>query len=124
MLHVQPPHPSHATTLAFIQNFGVMEWAIIAVIALLIFGRRLPEVGKSLGKGIVEFKKGLKGIEDDIDTQGKASVQPPNAWQQGQTLPPPPANPMSPSMAPPASAAPPVPQGQPHTVSREDGSHT
>lgn len=120
MLHVQPPLPTTpptcAITLAFIQNFGVMEWAIIAVIALLIFGRRLPEVGKSLGKGIVEFKKGLKGIEDDIDTPGKGSVQQPNAWQQGQSLPPPAAS-------PPAAAAPPMPQGQPHTVSREDGSH-
>ena len=44
------------------------EMMIIMVIGLLLFGKRLPEVGKSLGKGIVEFKKGLKGIEDDIDT--------------------------------------------------------
>ena len=48
---------------------GTTEWIIILVVALLIFGRRLPEVGKSLGKGIVEFKKGIKGIEDDIDDE-------------------------------------------------------
>src|SRR6266571_4026855 len=42
------------------------EWLIIMGIGLLIFGKRLPEVGRSLGKGIVEFKKGLKGVEDDI----------------------------------------------------------
>ena len=42
------------------------EWIIIAGIGLLIFGKRLPEVGRSLGKGIVEFKKGLKGVEDDV----------------------------------------------------------
>jgi sec-independent protein translocase protein TatA len=30
-------------------------------------GKRLPEVGKSLGKGIVEFKKGLKGVKDEMD---------------------------------------------------------
>ena len=47
---------------------GLPEWIIIGVIGLLLFGKRLPEVGRSLGKGIVEFKKGLKGIEDDIDT--------------------------------------------------------
>jgi sec-independent protein translocase protein TatA len=47
---------------------GPGEWIIIAAIALLIFGKRLPEVGRSLGKGIVEFKKGLKGIEDDVET--------------------------------------------------------
>jgi sec-independent protein translocase protein TatA len=43
------------------------DWIVIAIIGLLLFGKRLPEVGKSLGKGIVEFKKGLKGIDDDID---------------------------------------------------------
>ena len=43
------------------------EWIIIAGFGLLLFGKRLPEVGKSLGKGIVEFKKGLKGIEDDME---------------------------------------------------------
>ena len=45
---------------------GGFEWLIIAAIGLLIFGKRLPEVGRSLGKGIVEFKKGLKGVEDEI----------------------------------------------------------
>ena len=42
------------------------EWLIIMGFGLLIFGKRLPEVGKSLGKGIVEFKKGLKGVEDEV----------------------------------------------------------
>ena len=41
---------------------------IVLVIALLLFGKRLPEVARGLGKGIVEFKKGMKGIEDDIDS--------------------------------------------------------
>ena len=43
------------------------EWAVIALIGLLLFGKRLPEVGRSLGKGIVEFKKGLKGIEEEVE---------------------------------------------------------
>jgi len=55
------------TTLAFFPNFSGWELLIIAGIALLIFGKRLPEVGRSLGKGIIEFKKGLKGVEDEID---------------------------------------------------------
>jgi len=46
---------------------GGWEWLIIAGIGLLLFGRRLPEVGRSLGRGIVEFKKGIKGIEDEIE---------------------------------------------------------
>src|SRR5829696_7269146 len=48
---------------------GLTEWIIIGALGLLIFGKRLPEVGRSLGKGIVEFKKGLKGIDDDIEDQ-------------------------------------------------------
>ncbi len=46
---------------------GGIEWIIILIVALLIFGKRLPEVMKSMGKGIVEFKKGVKGIEDDVE---------------------------------------------------------
>lgn len=57
------------STLAFINNIGPWEWLIIGGIALLIFGRRLPDVGRSLGKSIVEFRKGLKGIEDDIERE-------------------------------------------------------
>ena len=48
------------------------ELFIVGIIALLIFGKRLPEVARSLGKGIVEFKKGMSGIEDEI--HGKSSV--------------------------------------------------
>ena len=47
---------------------GPMEMLIIGVVAVLLFGKRLPEVGRSLGKGIVEFKKGIRGVEDEIDT--------------------------------------------------------
>ena len=46
---------------------GPFEWLIIGMVGLLLFGKRLPEVGKSVAKGIVEFKKGLAGIEDEID---------------------------------------------------------
>lgn len=48
-----------APVLALIGNIGMPELIIIAIVALLIFGKRLPEVGKSLGRGIVEFKRGL-----------------------------------------------------------------
>jgi len=51
---------------------GPWELAIIAIIALILFGRRLPEVGKSLGKGIVEFKKGLKDVQDEVTKTGDA----------------------------------------------------
>jgi sec-independent protein translocase protein TatA len=56
---------------------GGAEWIIIAAIGLLLFGKRLPEVGRSLGKGIVEFKKGLKGVEDDMETASNAKTAQP-----------------------------------------------
>jgi len=51
--------------------FGTIGWPeiiLILVVILLIFGaRKLPDAGKALGKGIREFKKALKGIEEDIE---------------------------------------------------------
>ena len=47
---------------------GPMEMIIIGVIGLLLFGRRLPEVGRSVGLSIIEFKKGLRGITEDDET--------------------------------------------------------
>lgn len=60
--------------LAFLPGgVGVPEMMIVGIIALLLFGKRLPEVAKSLGKGIVEFKKGIQGIEDDVRTNSYSS---------------------------------------------------
>jgi sec-independent protein translocase protein TatA len=50
------------------------EWIIILGFGLLIFGKRLPEVGKGLSKGIVEFKKRLKGVEDEQREPQERSV--------------------------------------------------
>ena len=55
---------------------GPFEWMIIAGLGLLIFGKRLPEVGRSLGKGIVEFKRGLKSVEDDVAMVDGEPAQP------------------------------------------------
>jgi len=51
-------------------NLGTMELLIVGVIVLLLFGNRLPSVARSLGLGMVEFKKGMQGIEDDKDKDG------------------------------------------------------
>ncbi len=47
---------------------GPWELVIVLFIALLLFGKRLPEVARSMGKGIVEFKKGVRGIEEEVDS--------------------------------------------------------
>ena len=51
-------------------NIGPMELAIVLIIALVIFGpKRLPDLGKSLGKGMKEFKDSLSGENDDDDEE-------------------------------------------------------
>lgn len=69
------------SNLAIMGLPGGAEWIIIAIIGLLLFGKRLPEVGKSLGQSIVEFKKGLQGVERDINRNIEA--------EQKEMLPPP-----------------------------------
>ncbi len=65
-----------ATTLAMFGLPGGTEWIIIGVVALLIFGRRLPDVARSVGKSIVEFKRGLRDVKDEIDVQSKIDSTP------------------------------------------------
>jgi sec-independent protein translocase protein TatA len=53
-------------------NIGPLELAIVAIIALIIFGpKRLPELGRSIGDGLREFKSSVSGEnrddEDDED---------------------------------------------------------
>lgn len=53
--------------LAIIGNLGTGEIIIIAIIVLLLFGgKKIPELMKGIGKGIKNFKDGVKGLEDDI----------------------------------------------------------
>jgi len=65
--------PSEISPLLAFGLPGHWEWAILLVLGLLIFGRRLPEVGRSLGRSIVEFKKGIKGIGEEIEEESARS---------------------------------------------------
>jgi sec-independent protein translocase protein TatA len=61
---------------AFLGSLGPMELAILAGICLLFFGNRLPSVMRSLGKSVTEFKKGVSGIEDDLDRAATSEKKP------------------------------------------------
>ncbi len=55
--------------LALFGTFGGQEIAVILVVVLLLFGaKRLPELARSLGQGVREFRKSVKEISEDVDT--------------------------------------------------------
>ena len=47
-------------------GLGVGEIMVVMLIGLFLFGNKLPGMARSVGKSVVEFKKGINGIEDDI----------------------------------------------------------
>jgi len=51
---------------------GIPELLIIMVIMLFLFGHRLPSMMRSLGRGVVEFKKGVAGVEDEYEDAKKS----------------------------------------------------
>ena len=67
----------HMTTpmLGLFTSFGWQEIIILLVIGVLVFGKRLPEVGRNFGRSIVEFKKGLKGVGDEIDAEADRQIE-------------------------------------------------
>ena len=69
---------------------GHSEWIVLAIIGLLIFGRRLPEVGRNLGRSIVEFKRGIKGIGDEVEEEASkpATMRDLIEEEEGQGPPP------------------------------------
>jgi sec-independent protein translocase protein TatA len=66
----------------FAFNLGMQEMIILLIIGVLLFGRKLPEVGRYLGKGIVEFKKGIKGLEDEAYDSTPTTRQEPMPLEQ------------------------------------------
>lgn len=46
------------------------EWIIILIVGIVLFGRRLPEVGKQVGKTIIQLRQGMQKLRDEIDLDG------------------------------------------------------
>ncbi len=62
--------------VAFIGMPGGVEWIVIGLIALLLFGKRLPGIARSLGQAMTEFKTGLAGsIETDGTNQPESEIK-------------------------------------------------
>lgn len=61
---------------AFFGTFGPWEMAIVGMVCLLIFGNRLPSVMRSLGQSVTEFKKGVSGVQDEIEQAVTADQKP------------------------------------------------
>ena len=57
-------------------GISVTEWMFVLVVVLLLFGgKKIPELARSLGKGVSEFKKGIKEIETDVSEEKPAQPQ-------------------------------------------------
>ena len=59
-------------------GLGFQELIIVGVIAVLLFGKRLPEVARSLGKSYNEFRRGLTDIQSSIDFSDSSYSSPPS----------------------------------------------
>ena len=94
-----------------IMGLGTGEIIVLAIIGVLLFGRKLPEVGRYLGKGIVEFKKGLRGFEDELDFSSAMSSHTPSRRSEERPRAVDSLESSVPKFEPPA--VPPIPQMEP-----------
>ncbi len=73
---------------AFLPNIGVPELIVLLLLGVLLFGRKLPDIGRSLGKTVTEFKKGFTGVEEEITTTSSARSVEPEAVKPPQRVTP------------------------------------
>jgi TatA/E family protein of Tat protein translocase len=81
-------------------NIGMQELIIIFVIALIIFGpRRLPDLGKSLGRSIAEFKRASNELRNTLEEEIRVDEQRQKAPAAASAATPPAASPAAPPAA-------------------------
>jgi sec-independent protein translocase protein TatA len=69
-------HAAGEVMLAFFNMLSPWHILLFLVVALLLFGNRLPEVARSLGKAVTEFKKGLRDVHKELDREDIDDVPP------------------------------------------------
>jgi sec-independent protein translocase protein TatA len=55
-------------------QLGLLEMLLVMGVAVLLFGKRLPDVGRQLGRGIIEFKKGLGSVGDELSDNSSSTI--------------------------------------------------
>jgi sec-independent protein translocase protein TatA len=89
--------------------FQIEHILLVLVVGLLLFGRKLPEVGRSLGKTVTEFRKGVKGLEDEVsEPSGPRAAIEPEPVKPPQRVTPPTQKPQFDDLDRRAEAAPPA----------------
>lgn len=69
-------------------NIGPLEWVIILIVALVVFGpSKLPELGRSLGRGLREFRRASREMAEELEGVDRAEEKP--APTQADATPPP-----------------------------------
>ncbi len=100
-------------------NLGIPELLVIFIVALIVFGpKKLPELGRSLGRGINEFKRASNELKNTLDEEIRADER------RAATPPPSPVAPVSPAAGDhddPGAAVPTVPSDAPSFVPSEPG---
>ena len=67
-------------------GLGTTELLVLLVLGVLLFGRKLPDIGRSLGKTVVEFKSAMSGMEDEIKNPAITRVEQPDPVRPPQRV--------------------------------------